>query len=299
MRFLADPALAVVLVSQVRLQGSVNVTCPQIVRVDSTTLACIVPSLDGTALSSLYGRSISLPALFPCSELPIVGWSGRIVASPESPVVKSVRDCEANNGSFELLRCRGGDLVMVNGAYLLRSMVFIQFVAGYMQWSCLVLLNSAREHYCQLPYLLPEEQESEADVPYTAHYQTTDNRVQLNYGHPFTLTWTWDAPTQPTESGSSSRHRLGAGLLSVVAVKPVLAVLVAVAVVVVRCRWRRTSTELYSGDTVSEPKSISGQHSCLHMRDHGGEGMQFRCYRLKQRCSDFPRCAAGIAHCRR
>ena len=262
MRFPADPELAVVFVeldSQRQLLD--NATCAQLVRVDSTTLTCTVPSLDGTPLSALYDSNIALQVVFSGSQLSTADTGGRFIASPESAVIANVSGCEANNGSFGLLRCRGGDVVVLQGAHLLRLVVLMQFSTSYDSSSCLVLPNSTNERVsCQLPFILPEDDSVRADVPYTVHYLTYDDRLQPSYGHPFTLTWTWAAPA--SASGNTAQKQLGAGLLAVATVLPVLSVLLAVVVGIVlckRCNWLKHNIGRSVSDTAGERADGEGQ----------------------------------------
>ena len=147
MRFPDDPELAVVIRGSTIAQRLLNVTCAQLVRVDSTMLTCVVPSLDGMAQSALYSALVDLQVVLSGSEplaRPVQVQGYRMLADPQSPLVQSVSGCEANNGSHALLRCRTGDVLVVEGAYLLRGFVFVRPRVPDL-WSCRVLPNSTDE----------------------------------------------------------------------------------------------------------------------------------------------------------
>ena len=243
MRFPDDPELAVVIRGSTIVQRPLNVTCPQLVRVDSTMLTCVVPSLDGMAQSALYSALVDVLVVFNGSGPPAlpVQVQGRMVADPQSPLVQRVSGCESNNGSHALLRCRGGDVLVVEGAYLLHKFVFV--APRLDQWRCRVLPNSSNERLLvELPFLLPEEKGVLADTPYVVHYEATENRFQVWYGRPFTVTWTWDdAPAQPSApSADDGRHALSSGALALVVLLPLLSVvLLVVCATVLGLRWKR------------------------------------------------------------
>ena len=243
--FVDDPQLQVQVSSSSAMGGSTNISCLQPTFISSTSISCVVPLVTGSVAQLFYGQTVVLRVLFPSSGQASNGYSSRLMAWANSPVLTSVSGCEGNNGSSLVLqRCRGGDVVTVQGSNLRfynAQRVTPNTIVG--EWvdpgrgglgRCTVLPGSSNSTVqCRLPYVDATNSLAQADLQYRVNwYGSTDGFGGLLFGNPFVVSFTWEpraAPSPPTSSTTGMAVLIGV-------LVPVLLVVVAASAWLA---WRR------------------------------------------------------------
>ena len=241
--FVDDPQLQVQVSSSSAMGGSTNISCLQPTFISSTSISCVVPLVTGSVAQLFYGQTVVLRVLFPSSGQASNGYSSRLMAWANSPVLTSVSGCEGNNGSSLVLqRCRGGDVVTVQGSNLrfynaqrvTPNTIVGEWVAIGGIGSCTVLPGSSNSTVqCRLPYVDATNSLAQADLQYRVNwYGSTDGFGGLLFGNPFVVSFTWEpraAPSPPTSSTTGMAVLIGV-------LVPVLLVVVAASAWLA---WRR------------------------------------------------------------
>ena len=211
--FPADPLLSIGLTRKGSLTGSppaVTTMCMQPEVVDEYTITCVLPLLNASLAQIFYGSLISLSVL--TTNTSSNSFASYLIAAPDAPVLTSVSGCAANNGSLQLLGCRGGDVIVVHGSNLNGSFATTTVGTMSLYWTyiggCTVLPGgTSNTVQCELPYVDATNSLALEGVQYSVQwYISTSILGSFKFGNAFYITFTWDVPSAPTSSSSSSSH---------------------------------------------------------------------------------------------
>ena len=214
--------------------ATVNVSCAASAIVDANPLTCVVPRIDPEIAPYFYGMPNLVVASFPGLQLMTNSLASFIVAYPDMPVLTSVSGCEVSNGSLMVQRCRGGDVLTIQGMKLncTNALLYGAGAGEPRALNCTFLPQwTPTEVRCQLLNITEE----------TAGYVLADVGYAMTWVPPkldsysttivkrFSMSWTWDPPPKPQIPQSDEAGGwLGEGV-------------VAAAVVVPLVCWRRCS----------------------------------------------------------
>ena len=246
--FPVDPLMRVVVTSTSTMMAAVNVSCLQPTLVNANLITCVVPTLNSTLAQVFYGASTTLRVVFPSTGQTSNAYMSWLMAWPNSPLLTRVSGCEANNGSLALVRCRGGDVVTVQGSdisfysatnTLPNTIIGLNAVpnsANRGVGTCTVLPGgNSTFAQCRLPYVDATDSLAQEGVVYDVQwYGSSAGYAGILFGNFFTVSFTFDPRASPTPEAASSSSNAMAIVVGVAV--PVVVVVVGV---VVWLAWRR------------------------------------------------------------
>ena len=239
--FQADPALSIVFA--ITSDPSVNVTCKQPRFVNSSALACVLPTALEADLTRFLGQYVTLSVSFPSLSLSTNGISVSAFDWPDPPFITSVGGCGTSLSPLVVTQCSFEGELILTGINLNGTQISVYSSGptplGFMSFDCVVVPpTTATSITCRLPAIGTGLVPLVPGVAYTMFGYLTDSQGRMRRMNVFIITLTGDAPPSPSNSNSTGDAGSGSNYVSVI-VGVVVSITVLVLVVSGLVRWRR------------------------------------------------------------